>query len=122
MRRVFPFLLAVVLGCLILSKAQSADKRLTLALKDSTTLRVGELAVLEIPSARRYSDSKINGAWSDVLTRIGRSGRKVTFRAVKPGLGVIILGPRVPNGECVSCATLHYFIEVVPRSDPGRPE
>jgi hypothetical protein len=122
MRRVFPFVLTVVLGCSILSKVQSADKRLTLDLEDSTTLRVGELAVLEIPSDRGYSDSKIDGAWSDVLTRIGRSGRKVTFRAVKPGVGVIILVPRVPNGECISCATLHYFIEVVPHGDPARPE
>lgn len=122
MRRVFPFVLTVALGCSILGKAQSADKRLTLALEESTILRVGELAVLQIPSDRRYSDSGIKGAWSDVLTRIGRSGRKVTFRAVKPGSGVIILGPRVPNGECISCATLHYLIEVVPHSDPARPE
>src|SRR5258705_2842146 len=77
LRRVFPFVLTVLLGCLTLGKAQSADKRLTLALEAAATLRLGELAVLEIPSDRRNSDSKINGAWSDVLTRIGRSGRKV---------------------------------------------
>ena len=85
---------------------------MTLALEQKTTLHVGELAVLQIPSDRRYLRSA-NGAWRDVLALVKRSGRQVTFRAVRPGRGVIIISPDVPNGDCVSCATLHYFIEVV---------
>jgi hypothetical protein len=49
-----------------------------------------------------------------VLARVRRSRRDVTFRAVRRGSGVIIISPDVPNGECISCATLRYFINVVP--------
>ncbi len=107
------WLLAVTLGCLIPSEVRSAPKPLTLALEQRTTLHVGELARLTIPSDSRYSHSGTDGAWRNVLARVRRSKREVVFRAVRPGSGVIIISPDVANGECISCATLHYFIEVV---------
>jgi hypothetical protein len=107
-------ILAFALGFLISSEVSSADKSITLVLEQATTLRVGELAVLHIPSDSRYLHSAVDGAWRDVLARIRHSGHDVTFRAVRPGSGAIIISPNVPNGECISCATLHYFINVVP--------
>jgi hypothetical protein len=83
-----------------------------MALENTTTLRVGEVAVLHIPSDRRYLPSA-NGAWRDVLALVEQSGRDVTFRADRQGLGVIVISPDVREGECVSCATLHYFVKVV---------
>ncbi len=83
-----------------------------MVLEETTTLRVGELAVLHIPSDSRYSHSGTGGAWRDVLALVRHSKHNVTFRAVRPGLGVIIISPDVPNGECISCATLHYFVNV----------
>jgi hypothetical protein len=82
-----------------------------MALENTTTLQVGELAVLHIPSDRPYLQSA-NGAWRDVLVLVEQSGRDLTFRAVRPGLGVIIISPDAPDGECISCATLHYFVTV----------
>jgi hypothetical protein len=35
------------------------------------------------------------------------------YRASRLGPEVIVISPDVPNGECISCATLHYFINVV---------
>jgi hypothetical protein len=107
------WILAFTLGYLISSDVRSADKPITLALEQRTTLHVGELAVLHIPSDNRYSHAGTDGAWRNVLARVRRSRRDVIFRAVRPGSGVIIISPDVPNGECISCATLHYFIEVV---------
>jgi hypothetical protein len=104
-------ILAIAVGCSILSDVQSAPKPITLALEQRTTLHVGELAVLHIPSDRRYLHS-VNGAWRDVLALVQQSGRDVTFRAARPGMGTIIISPNTKNGECISCATLHYFIEV----------
>jgi hypothetical protein len=104
-------ILAVIIGCSNSSEVRSAPKPVTLALEQKTTLHVGESAVLRIPSDRRYLRSA-NGAWRDVLALVKRSGRDVTFRAIRPGKGVITISPDVPNGECISCATLHYFIEV----------
>jgi hypothetical protein len=92
-----------------------------MAVEDITTLQVGEVVVLHIPSdtrflgevrPRRYQNS-VNGAGSDVLALVKQSGRDVTFRAVHPGPGVIIISPDARDGECISCATLHYFVRVV---------
>jgi hypothetical protein len=100
-------ILVFTLGCLISRDAQSAAKPITLALEQRTTLQVGELAWLHIPSDRRYLHSAggegPNGAWRHVLALVRRSRRDVTFRAVRPGKGVIILSPDVPDGECISC-------------------
>ncbi len=107
-------ILAFTLGCLISRDAQSAAKPIALVLEQRTTLHVGELAMLHIPSGRRYLHSMPpNGAWRDVLALVRRSRRDVTFRAVRPGKGVIILSPDVLSGECISCATIHYFVDVV---------
>ena len=84
-----------------------------LALEQTTTLRVGDLAVLQIPSDHRYSPLEIEGTWGDVFAIVRHSKRTVTFRAVHPGSGVIIFSPNVPNGECISCGTIHLFIQVV---------
>ena len=111
------YILALALGCLISSDVLSAAvKPITLVLEERTNLRVGELAVLHIPLGGRYSHSSgTGGAWRDVFTFVHRSKRDVTFRALRPGLGVIIITPDVPRGECISCATLHYFVNVVPQ-------
>jgi hypothetical protein len=111
------YILALALGCLISSDVSSAVKPIPLVLEERTNLRVGELAVLHIPLDSRYSHSSGTGG-AYVLTFVRRSKRDMTFRAVRPGLGVIIMTPDVPRGECISCATLHYFINVVPQEWP----
>ena len=108
-------ILTVALGCSILSIVWSADKPTTLTLEGDTTLHVGELAVLHIPPDRRYSHFDGNTGAGKVLVLVRRSRGKVLYRAVRPGPGTIVIGPDVPRGECISCATLHYFINVVPQ-------
>lgn len=107
--------LAVLVSCATPSVVRSAAPT-TLVVEQRTTLHVGELVVLHVPSDRRYSPDDMNGAWHDVLARVRRSGRDVTFRAVRTGSGVVILSPQVRDGACISCATLHYFVDVVPRN------
>jgi hypothetical protein len=108
-------ILAFTVGCLLSRDAQSAAKPIVLAAKQTTTLHVGELAVLHMPSDvyQRYLHSGPDGAWLDTLALVKRSGRDVTFRAVHPGRGVILISPDVPDGGCISCVTIHYSIEVV---------
>jgi hypothetical protein len=86
---------------------QPAAPARVLTLGETSTLRVGEFAVLQIPADRRYSHSGIGGAWGDVLRRVRRSKRDVVFRAMRPGQGVIIISPEVSAGDCISCATRH---------------
>jgi hypothetical protein len=105
-------ILAAVVGTLV-SRGAETDRALNTALtaEQQTTLRVGDLAVLPIPSDHAYS---IESA-GDVLVRVHRSQIGVIYRAVRPGQETILLSPHVPNGKCVSCATHHYFITVIPR-------
>jgi hypothetical protein len=108
-------ILAFTFGSVISRDLRSAAKPITLASGQRTTLHVGELAVLHIPSSiyRRYLHSRPDGVWLDVLALVKRSGRDVTFRAVRQGKGVIIISPDVPDGGCISCVAIHYFVEVV---------
>ena len=71
--------------------------------------------VRPLPSTNRYSHSGTGGTWRDVLALVRNSKHEVTLRLVRPGSGVIIISPDVPNGDYISCATLHYFINVVPQ-------
>ena len=106
-------LLLLALGCLISSDAWSADKPVLLTLEGRTTLHVGELAVLQIPPNRRYSHFDGNTGAENVLVLVRRSRHTALYRAVRAGPGTIVIDPEGPKGECVSCATLHYFMNVV---------
>jgi hypothetical protein len=76
--------------------------------EQQTTLRVGESAVLRIPSDHEYSIASTG----DVLVPVRRSQVGVIYRAVQPGQQTIVLNPHVSQGDCVSCASHHYFITV----------
>jgi hypothetical protein len=115
MRRAVFWILSLALGTLISSGASAKDRYVTLALEQQNILRVGDLAELRIPSDHRYSYSGVGGAWNNVLVLVRHSRRSVLYRAAKPGPGVIIITPDVPNGQCISCATLHCFITVSSR-------
>src|SRR4051794_34036221 len=94
-------ILALTFGCLMQCEVRSADKPITLALEQTTTLHVNQAALLRMPSNPRYSQSGIGGAWQDALVRVRGSRTAVVFRAVQPGVGVIIVSPDVRNGECI---------------------
>jgi hypothetical protein len=105
---------ALIVTCLISSDIGSTPKPKMLVLEQKTMLRVGDLAILHLPTHGRYSTSSVDleGA-ADVLAIVDRSARDITFRAIQPGPGAIVVSPSVRNGECISCATLHYFIRVL---------
>ncbi len=88
--------------------------RKSVALVEGTTdlMNWRELAVLHLPASSIYRHATINGAWEDVLVRTGHSGDDAVFRAVRPGPGCIVVTPDVPEGDCISCVTLHYFVQV----------
>jgi hypothetical protein len=109
------FILALTLSCSIPSNAQSADKPVALVLEKRTILHVGDFAELQIPSDSRYSKFSGEPGAGNVLAFVSRSESRVLYRAVNVGLGVIVISPDVPEGECISCATLRYFITVVPK-------
>jgi hypothetical protein len=96
------------------STARSADKPLQLILDQDNTISVGQLAVMHIPSDQRYSwVTGPEAAWRDKLALVHRSRHDATFRAIHPGRVVIILSATGPGG-CISCATRHHFLTILP--------
>ena len=75
-------------------------------------LHVGEIATVELSA-----DRKLTGSAGDALSlarqRKGRNTTTFVYRAVQPGNYVFLTAPEVPNGECISCVTVHYFVTVV---------
>lgn len=84
-----------------------------LAPEDTTTLHVGDLALLRIRSGGEYS--RFPGSTGNAIILARRSGDTLIYRAVRPGPDVIVVSPKVSDHECLSCATVHYFVNVVPR-------
>jgi hypothetical protein len=97
------------------STVSAKEQYIKLALEDRTTLQVGQLAVLSIPSDHPY---RINPA-GEALELVRHSKSRAVFRAVHTGQETILLSPEVPKGECIACATHHYFITVAQPGDTG---
>jgi hypothetical protein len=108
--------LLVAISALPASSAQSdKDRYVTLVLEERTTLQVGQLALLSVPSDHRYAIDSEGSAL--MLVHGKRRGNQVVYRAVRPGLETIVLGPvDIPSGHRISCLTLHYFITVISRN------
>jgi hypothetical protein len=104
-----------VIVLLLLTASSSAEtyrvRNTALIPEQQTFLRVGDSAVLRIPSDHEYSIVSAGSA----LVPVRRSQIGVIYRAARPGQQTILLNPHVSEKECVSCATHHYFITVVPR-------
>ena len=79
----------------------------------TTTLHVGELAALTIRSDGRSSRSP--GSTENSVILIRRSGERLIYRAFRTGRDVLVVSPNAADGECISCATVHYFIDVIPQ-------
>jgi hypothetical protein len=79
-----------------------------LAPEQQTWLKVGESPVVRIPADHKYSIVSSGNA----LVFVRRSQIGAIYRAVRPGQQTIVLNPYVSEGECVSCASHHYFITV----------
>jgi hypothetical protein len=102
----------LALAALIPISAASQNVRNTkLTAEQQTFVNVDEGVVLQIPSDRQYSITTAGNA----LVPVRRSKNQVLYRAVRTGQQTIVLRPEVPNTECVSCSSLHYFVMVVSR-------
>jgi hypothetical protein len=100
------------MSCSVTPEGGNAHKSVPLVVEKTTDLKIGELAVLNLPTSSIYRHAAINGAWEDVLVRTEHSGDDTVFRAVRPGPGCIVVTPDVPEGDCISCVTIHYFVQV----------
>jgi hypothetical protein len=93
----------------------------TLAPERTTAVHVGDYAVVVIPPDHIYDHARHQGkrglpagGGALVTARLRGHRGELVLRAVRPGPAAFVVSPDVPDGECISCRTLHYFIQVEP--------
>jgi hypothetical protein len=83
--------------------------------EERTTLHVGEMGALYVPASPHYSVSSAQSALVPVKQLQQKDGAVYLYRAVATGDDTFVLTPNgIPNGQCISCVTQHYFVTVVP--------
>ena len=111
--RTITFCLSVAL--LVVSPLQARmPSHVVLKRGDQTTLHLGQIAVLKIPSNREY---RITLEGDSVLLLEGaRQGKgRYLYRAVRSGTSTFIIVPAdLKDGDCVSCVTRHCFVRIIP--------
>ena len=82
--------------------------------EQQTTLHVGEIAALHLPSDREYV---IVGSAGSSLLPLEPQGPPSgpVYRAAQTGNQTLIATPKgLRDGDCISCVTVHYFVRVLP--------
>lgn len=80
----------------------------------ATTLHVGEMAVVHVASDRPFSLGFAGQALTFVKVEQRGSTTAYVYQAAAVGQDTIVATPREPGPDgCVSCVTVHYFVEVI---------
>jgi hypothetical protein len=87
-----------------------------LRLSGNTTVHVGQITVLQMPSAHKYI---VTLEGSDALVPLKRAqddgGTPYVYRATRPGRATLLIVPAgLKQGDCIDCVTRHCFVTVVP--------
>ena len=114
MYRLVTFVAVTVASLTWSSAFGNTDRRyVTLELEQPTTLHVGELAVLLIPSKCSYGIYEAGNVLATV--HVPGSIDQVMNRAVRLGRETIVLTPLDrAAGDGIRCQTRYYSIEVIP--------
>jgi hypothetical protein len=84
-----------------------------LAPEERTTLHVGDVAALYVPS--RHAVGSAQSSLVPLRQLEQKDGAVYLYRAVSTGNGTFVLTPDgIPAEQCISCVTRHYFVTVVP--------
>ncbi len=104
---------AVVL-MLLAVRVAAARQPIRLEPEQRTTIRVGQIAIIEIAPG----EARPGGSAGDALKLVKkrqRHGKTIfTYRAVRVGDETIVAAPdRLGPDGCISCVTVHYFVTVI---------
>src|SRR5215467_14413737 len=106
--------LSVATASALLASCASTSPVVQLQPDQPTVLHVGEVAAVQVPSDLHYAI----GLAGTSLVRIKQQERRGTttywYRSVAVGHQTLVAPPRDPGPDgCVSCVTVHFFIQVV---------
>jgi hypothetical protein len=98
----------------LLSSCAPTSAVVRLQPEQATVLHLGDIAAVQVPSDQHYSI----GSAGNSLVQIKQQQRQGTtiylYRSVAVGNQTLVATPREPGPDgCVSCVTVHYFIQVV---------
>jgi len=81
--------------------------------EEPTTLHVGQTATVTLAS--HYATIGMAGDALALVRQVHQPDRTIySYRAVSVGSQTLITAPAdVPDGQCISCVTLHYFVRVI---------
>ena len=98
----------------LLGACSAVGSLVTLRPEERASLHVGDVAAVRVASNPQYSIGSAGTALA-LMTRTEEHGTTVyLYRAVAAGNHTLVLTPREPGPDsCVSCVTVHYFIQVV---------
>ena len=82
--------------------------------EELVTLHVGQLAAIEVLSERHYGMGFAGSSLMLLKQTQQRDTTMYLYRAIGVGRQTFVATPRDPGPDgCISCVTVHYFINVV---------
>ena len=82
--------------------------------EQATVLRLGDVAAVQVPSDRHYSIGLAGTSLVQIEHRQRQGTTIYLYRSVAVGNQTLVATPQDPGPDgCVSCVTVHYFIQVV---------
>jgi len=107
--------LGVCGSVLLMASCAGIPTSVRLVPEERTTLHVGEIGALYLPASPHYSVGSAQSALVPVKQLQRKDGLVYLYRAVATGNDTFVLTPDgIPNGQCISCVTEHYFVTVLP--------
>jgi len=82
--------------------------------EERVVLHLRDRATIEVATDQKYSLDSAGDALRLTRKREHRDQTVFTFRAVHTGDETLLATPDVPQGHCIACVTMHYFVTVVP--------
>jgi hypothetical protein len=97
----------------LLAACSAVGSFVTLRPEERATLHIGDVAAVRVAWDPQYSIGSAGTALV-LMKRTEEHGTTVyLYRAVAAGNQTLVLTPREPGPDgCVSCVTVHYFIQV----------
>jgi hypothetical protein len=106
--------LSIAAAAALLSSCAPTSAVVQLQPDQPTVLHVGDLAAVQVPADRHYSIGWAGGSLVQIKQQQRQGMTIYLYRSVAVGNQTLVAAPRDPGPDgCVSCVTLHYFIQVV---------
>ena len=97
----------------LLGACSAVGSLVTLRPEERASLHIGDVAAVRVASDPQYAIGSAGTALVLMKRTDEHGATEYLYRAVAAGNHTLVLTPREPGPDgCVSCLTVHYFIQV----------